>query len=513
MFKRKRAAENGGETTAEQGKPKKKLNKWVIAAVVIAALLGVNIGVRLLKPEDLPAVNGAYAKTGDVEETLDTSGFVSSEVSETVFSPVTAYISVSNVEEGQMVTSGEDLIVFETDTLEKAAEQARLTRDASAYGYQDTLGRANKNDRDLANANTSIGILKQQIEDQKKYIANIQEDIRNKRGEAAGQANRKAQAIQDEITKLENEIERLTELIGEAESEEEKNQLKAQRDTIYGQLGDKKTELNAVMASAEADTGSLEASLLEAQEQLAEWQGDLAQYEGQKSSTEAGQMSGSARAQIATSQKLDNLTASTASESLAKAQAGIQAGMNGVVTDIQIVKGSPVSEGMALFQISSMDDVKVDISVTKYNLESIAVGQKADITVAGKEYKGTVTKINRIATKNESGTPVVGAQLHIDNPDENLFLGVEARVSVHMARSEDVVLIPAEAVNTGTDGSFCWVINGEGIVEKRMVETGVSSGEHTEIVSGIKEGEFVISDSAAGTMEGKKAAPADDSVR
>ena len=75
-----------------------------------------------------------------------------------------------------------------------------------------------------------------------------------------------------------------------------------------------------------------------------------------------------------------------------------------------------------------------------------------------------MTRINRIATKNESGTPVVGAQLHIDNPDGNLYLGVEARVSVHLAKAENAVIVPVEAVNTGKEGSFCWVIGSEGIV-------------------------------------------------
>ena len=46
-----------------------------------------------------------------------------------------------------------------------------------------------------------------------------------------------------------------------------------------------------------------------------------------------------------------------------------------------------------------------------------------------------------------------------------------------------------------------------------MVTTGVSSTEYTEILSGIREGEFVISDAAAGPLEGTKAMPADSSVQ
>lgn len=419
--------------------------------------------------------------------------------------------SSSVLEEGQPVTAGEKVVEFDTETLEKAAEQARLTKVASAYGYQDTIQKANKNDQDLANANTSIDILNQQIDDQKSYIADIQNEIKNKQNEAASQVAEQTKPINEAITKLNGDIDKLTASINDTTvSEEEKAKLKEQRDSLYDELTKKNQELSALTASAGVDTSSQEAKLADAQEQLAKWQADLAEYEGKKSSAEAGQMSGSARAQLSTNQKLESLTASTAAESLEKAKEGITADRNGVVTDVQIVDGSPVSEGAALFKISSLDDVKVDISVTKYNLESIALGQKADITVAGKSYQGTVSKINRIATKNDSGTPVVGAQIHIDNPDAELFLGVEARVSVHMAKSEGVVLVPVEAVNTGTSGSFCWVINSEGVVEKRTVETGVSSSEYTEITSGIASGEYVISDASAEALEGSKAVPAVD---
>ena len=506
--KQEETAKDLPETVMPPKKRKKKIKKWMIVAAIIVILLVVNIATKLLRPASLPALAGSYAQTGDVEQTLDTSGYVSSEVEETVFSPVTAYVSSSVLEEGQPVTAGEKVVEFDTETLEKAAEQARLTKVASAYGYQDTIQKANKNDQDLANANTSIDILNQQIDDQKNYIADIQNEIKNKQNEAASQAAEQTKPINEAIAKLQGDIDKLTASINDTTvSEEEKAKLKEQRDSLYDELTKKNQELSTLTASAGVDTSSQEAKLTDAQEQLAKWQADLAEYEGQKSSAEAGQMSGSARAQLATSQKLESLTAGTAAEALEKAKEGITAEQNGVVTDVQIVDGSPVSEGAALFKISSLDDVKVDISVTKYNLESIALGQKADITVAGKSYQGTVSKINRIATKNDSGTPVVGAQIHIDNPDAELFLGVEARVSVHMAKSEGVVLVPVEAVNTGTSGSFCWVINSEGVVEKRTVETGVSSSEYTEITSGIASGEY---DASAEALEGSKAAPAVD---
>ena len=60
------------------------------------------------------------------------------------------------------------------------------------------------------------------------------------------------------------------------------------------------------------------------------------------------------------------------------------------------------------------------IEVTKYDLPKIEIGQKVDVTIAGKEYEGEVSKINKVAAANSQGTPVVGAEVHIKNPDEDI---------------------------------------------------------------------------------------------
>ncbi len=501
----------GGNRDKTSPRKRRKIKKRYIAAAVIVALILINAVRGMLTPAQLPVVEGAYARIGDVEETLDTSGYVASETEETVFSPVTAYIASSNVEEGQMVRAGDTLITFDTETLEQAAEEASLTKQASNYGYQDTLEKANESEVDYANANTSIGILEQQIEDQENYISNIQEDMNNRQAEAQRQAAEAAAPINNRLIEINTRIEQLNSEIQNATIADPGADVSAQQaelNQLYAEKTQKEQELSSV-SSVNVDVSSQQQALADAQEQLAEYQSDLAEYEAQKSAAEASKLSGSARAQISANQQLSALTASTAEDNLEKAQEGITADMNGVITNVQIVKGSPVTEGGALFTISSMDDVKVDFSVTRYNLESIQIGQKAEVTVAGNSYEGTVTKIDKIATENDSGTPVVGAEIHIDNPDENLYLGVEAQLVIHMDSAEDAVLVPVEAVNTGTSGTFCWVVSSQGLVERRLVEQGISSAEYTQILSGIASGEFVITNVTDALVEGMQVTPMD----
>ena len=61
-----------------------------------------------------------------------------------------------------------------------------------------------------------------------------------------------------------------------------------------------------------------------------------------------------------------------------------------------------------------------DMSVTRFDLEKLEVGQSAEINLAGKLYTGKVSKLSRLAAENSKGTPVVSAEIHIDNPDDSV---------------------------------------------------------------------------------------------
>ena len=148
----------------------------------------------------------------------------------------------------------------------------------------------------------------------------------------------------------------------------------------------------------------------------------------------------------------------------------------------------------------------VEISITKYDLEKIAVGQKAEITLAGHQYTGTVEKISRVAETNSQGTPVIHAQVRFDNPDDNIFLGVEAKVSVNTAKAENALLVPVEAINTDRQGSFVYAVE-NGLLIRKTIEIGVTSDDAAEIKSGLSEGDLVVLSAAAGLQEGMQVTP------
>lgn len=238
------------------------------------------------------------------------------------------------------------------------------------------------------------------------------------------------------------------------------------------------------------DTSEIDAALERASSELAELQAELS---AQKSLAEADSpaLTEEEQEKLEISQKLNEMEIEAAREMLEKGKEGLSAGFTGVISKSLAVKGAAVTEGMELFTLQSTEDVSVDVNISKYDFDKIEEGQKADITMGDYEYSGTVSKVSKIASVNEKGTSVIQASVKIDNPDENIFIGVDAKVKIHAQKAEDVLSIPVEAVNVGKDGSFCYVLENDMVVRKDIV-TGISSAEMTEVEEGLAEGDQVI---------------------
>lgn len=262
----------------------------------------------------------------------------------------------------------------------------------------------------------------------------------------------------------------------------------SEEDTASGDYAYSGSDSSAVTA----DTSALESALESASDELAELQSDLA---SEKAIAEADSMSltKEEKEKLKVTDNLSELDAKSAKELVEEGKKGITAEFNGIVSKADIKQGAAVTQGMELFTIQNTDKASVDVTLSKYDYDTVKEGQSAEITLGDNTYQGTVTKMSHIAVQNEKGTPVISATISINDPDDDIFLGVDAKVKIHAASAKNVVTLPVEVVNIGKDGSFCYVIE-DGLVTKRDITTGISSEDYVEVIDGIKEGEEVISD-------------------
>ena len=490
---------------AAGGRKRKKKIPLIVAAALVVVFGGYSVVNSVIAKNTPTQVNTITAAKGSVEETISTSGKVNSEQSRTYYAPVGAVITEMNVSLGDVVEEGQQLVTFDTSDLEAQKTKAALDASASANGYRSTQYQSDKKQSEYNEAVIGLDELKVLAAGQEQYVQglkyNLEDDIQNKKED-----------LQEWLNKLNLELEIQNNKLSEPRSEESRERIQETIQNLNESIRRTSNEINDLNMSDEMKEKQ---RIIDAeQKKLDDMKEEISRREGKESSSEAGIVDPYAKQQQADNMQSARITAEEAAEKLAKGQEGVKAEFGGIVTKIAtmsssanasagggLLEGATVSEGTELFTIESNQQVKVDISITKYDLAKIAVGQKADITIADQKYEGEVTKINKVAANNAQGSPVVGVEVHINNPDSGIYLGVEAQVVIHTNSAQDVITLPVEIVNTDRNGDFCYVVE-NGVVTMRRITTGISSDTDVEVTDGLKEGDLVVYDMTGSVTEG-----------
>lgn len=456
-------------------KAAKKKRRRIIIIIVIVVILVLFILKSILGGNGAQAiVTTTEATTGEIEQTINTSGTVTTENTKTYFSDVSVKVGSVQVQAGDAVQAGDVLLVYDEEDLNKEIELAQLSAESAEGSYKNSIQSNNEKLGDLSEANINIEVLDQQIADTEAYITNLNNKIEKKKSDLAYEGTLLQISLLDWQDK--------------PDSEEYMNLQKL-------------IQLNSYEQQNNEEIKGWEDELEVYNKMLSDYKEYRSEMKSQQSSAEAGKMTAGAKEELEAENQTKTIEAADSMESLETVKDGIIAEFDGVVTELNAVEGGTVAPGSQILKLESTEDVMVKISVTKYDLDKIVVGQKAIVTIGSKEYEGEVSKINKMAEKNNSGAAVVGTEIKITNPDSDVILGVEAKVVISTAQAENTVLIPVTAVNVDMDGEFVYVVENAVLVRKPVV-TGISSDTMVQITEGLSQGEQVVTDVTTGLTEG-----------
>ncbi len=519
---------SGSRTRQGRGK-RKKLPGWVIIPVLAAVAL-ICFGISKVtsgnsKGDPLHVVE---ARRESIKEIYNTSGTVVSEKSKTFYSPVNAPVKKNKAKVGEAVKKGDKLITFDTSDLDRDNQTSQLNTLSARYTNQDAKEQSGRTAKSMEKAKKQeeamIAELKSQIKKKKSEIKKLEKQVKKTAGKSA-KASEKLAGIQKKMAdnldsqsicrarkeNAERQLDHLddpeqdagqtkAQLVKEAEeATSEISRLEREYRTLEQELKQLGTDGSAGDLSLGADQ-----SLMQARQELEALTSSLLQAEN---SRQAGADTGLTKAQLnhmKVTEDIAELAELSTKELLEKGKEGIRAEFDGIISDVKALEGSDAVQGGELFTLVSNRDVSVQLEVSAGDFENLAPGEKAVITIGRHSYQGTLESVNKIALANEKGNPVIGAKLRIDDPDDDICIGVSAKVNITVAEKEDALCLPNEVINTASDGDFVYVIK-DGTVMKRKVEIGISSASRSEILSGIQKGDQVVSDMSDQLKEGMKA--------
>ncbi|MBQ4384583.1 MAG: efflux RND transporter periplasmic adaptor subunit [Kiritimatiellae bacterium] len=174
--------------------------------------------------------------------------------------------------------------------------------------------------------------------------------------------------------------------------------------------------------------------------------------------------------------------------------------VDGIVIDRKVEEGETVVSSMnAVPVLTIAEDLKtvwVEATIPEADVGNIKVGQPVTFTADAyrRKFTGKVIQIRRAATttNNVVTFPVI---IEAENPDEMLFPGMTATLSIETARAEDVLVVAAAAFRFRPHdediadlgelprGRKLWLLKDDGKIEPIVVTEGVSDDSFTEILA------------------------------
>ena len=179
----------------------------------------------------------------------------------------------------------------------------------------------------------------------------------------------------------------------------------------------------------------------------------------------------------------------------------IRSPINGIVLSLTAQQGEVIAAGLSapvLITVADLDRLEVRAYVDETDIGRIRLGMQTEVRVdafAGRVFHGKVTKIAAASTVKDN-VVTYETTIAVSNPDRLLRPDMTTNVSFILGERKNVLLVPSEAVHQETNRSIVYVIHPErkGVerAETRKVDPGFDDGTHTEIRSGLKQGEAVV---------------------
>lgn len=173
--------------------------------------------------------------------------------------------------------------------------------------------------------------------------------------------------------------------------------------------------------------------------------------------------------------------------------------VGGVITSTGETSGSTGTNGTNASSSNKVATIKtegkpsINVNLTEIDVSKVKVGNKATITLdafAGKTFTGKVISIDTAGSVS-SGVTTYPTRIEIDTDFQNFYPNMSATASIITNTKDNILLVPMSSVQIQGDQSNVRVLR-NGVVQTLEVETGESSDTEIEIVSGLKEGDEVI---------------------
>ena len=173
--------------------------------------------------------------------------------------------------------------------------------------------------------------------------------------------------------------------------------------------------------------------------------------------------------------------------------------IDGTVNAVNIKNGDDLgrlssnSNSSAPIIIGDLSTLKAQVEVNEVDIANVNIGQKVSLTfsaIDGLTVTGKVEKMDSLGTLT-SGVVTYNVTIGFDSLDERIKPQMSVSAAIIIGTKQDAIIVPNSAVKSQNGKSYVQILKGQ-TPENLNVETGLSNDTQTEIISGIKVGDSVV---------------------
>jgi len=191
--------------------------------------------------------------------------------------------------------------------------------------------------------------------------------------------------------------------------------------------------------------------------------------------------------------------------SLAKTK--IVAPFTGEIGAKRVSRGAFLRAGMAIADLAQISELKITFAAPERYFPLLRKGNEVTISTTSYPDYYLNGKIEVIEPTIDPSTRAVRMIAHFDNPDLKFRPGMSANVSAVLARRDQALLIPDEAVFAEGTQSLVFTINPDSTVTRKKITVGSRQRKTVEVLQGLESGMTVVKTGHQKIYEGAKVIP------
>lgn len=177
------------------------------------------------------------------------------------------------------------------------------------------------------------------------------------------------------------------------------------------------------------------------------------------------------------------------------------ADISGTLVAMNAVEGAYISNSAPVVTIVGDDLMKVTVSVSEALVPKLSAGGTADVYVSAID-KAFTAEIRSVERAANAQTKLYNVVLMVPADVEGLLSGMFADVTFHTDVSENTIVVPTEAILSSGKTQYVFVVEND-TARYVEVETGLTGNGVTEVVSGLKEGQQLVTVGQSYLAEGE----------